>query len=536
MSDSPAKMARLYRWASLMLFAGVAVMSLWTLPDYGMCWDEFYRWEGGQQKLGYYRALLRGEDGQALLLDSADAYPGFFDLSVALLDTVLPFGLLAIGHGMSLVFGLAALGGTWAIGRYLGGDRLGFWAVLFLLLMPRFYGQIFFNPKDVPFAAGMIWSLYFLLRWGRCLPRPRLGPTLMLGVVLGLTLALRIGGLVLFAYMGGYATFVLLRELLYERVPTKRWLMQVLQVAIHALIVLGVALVVLYPWWPYIHSNPLSRIYETFTTVEAYPWKGTVLFQGSLDHGDDIPWYYVPTWLVITLPEYFFFTTVVGLGLLLVNWRRAATYAFSVSGFPWVVIAVAAFFPVLYVIIRDSVLYNGIRHLMFVLPPLACLSAWAWVCFWDWIAGRRALKCAAGGILVLLIAMELVVLQRLHPYEYVYFNQFSGGMSSKAGRYTSDYWGISLLEAVRWLEEYVPEGDYKIEKSLASTRFTLYLPERFHLAEPENQPDFDISLTRSEMDVKPEGETIYTVERYGFPMAVVKDLRASPIDSANAVD
>ena len=58
---------KVYLRVSLLLFAVVAMLGLYTLPDYGMCWDEFYRWEGGQQKFVYYQALFRGEDAQALL-------------------------------------------------------------------------------------------------------------------------------------------------------------------------------------------------------------------------------------------------------------------------------------------------------------------------------------------------------------------------------------------------------------------------------------------------------------------------------------
>ncbi|MDP0498318.1 MAG: phospholipid carrier-dependent glycosyltransferase [Verrucomicrobiota bacterium JB024] len=500
------------------------MLTLYTLPDYGMCWDEYYRWEGGQQKFVYYQSLFRGEDAQALLPE-ADAYPGFFDLTLAVLTEVTPFGILALGHGLSLAFGLATVAGAWAVGRLLGGERLAFWCGLFLLLMPRFYGQMFFNPKDIPFAAGMIWALYFLLRWGRELPRPRIGLTLALGVAVGLALAIRIGGLVLFAYLGGYVAIVLLRERLNGDVTTKLWLGHVLRAGGHCLLAVLVALAVLYPWWPYIHSDPLGRIAEAFRTISAYPWEGTVLLQGELYAAPDIPWYYAPLWLGITLPDVFWFVMAGGLVLVVLGPRRLLERALSPEGIPWVVVAVAAVFPLVYVIARGSVLYHGIRHMLFIFPPLACLAALAWVSLLDRLKHRKRWRVLAAGALAMLVAVELATLVRLHPYEYVYFNQLSGGIGAKAGRYDSEYWGTSLLEAARWLDAYAPEGEYTVADSLAGTRLRMYLPRRFKLAKPGEKGDFYVSLTRMDGDTIREGETVYRIERLGLPIAVVKDLR-----------
>lgn len=538
-TDSPASIAsdgrnvasRVYRRVSLLVFAVVVMLGLYTLPDYGMCWDEFYRWEGGQQKFVYYQALFRGEDTQALLPE-ADAYPGFFDLTLAVLDEVLPFGILALGHGLSLAFGLAAVAGAWAVGRLLGGERLAFWCGFFLLLMPRFYGEMFFNPKDIPFAAGMIWSLYFLLRWGRKLPRPRLGLTVALGVVVGLTLAIRIGGLVLFAYTGGYVVYLLGRERLTGAVTTRKWLLHILRVGGHCLLAGVVALAVLYPWWPYIHSDPLGRIAEAFNTISVYPWEGTVLLQGELYAVPDIPWHYAPLWLGITLPDVFWFVVAGGLVLVVLGPRQVLRRAMTREGFPWVVVATAAVFPLVYVIVRGSALYHGIRHLLFIFPPLACLAALAWVSLLDRLERRKRWRALAAGALAVLVAMELATLVRLHPYEYVYFNQISGGIGAKAGRYDSEYWGTSLREVARWLDAYAPEGEYTIAKSLAATRLRIYLPERFKLASPGEEGDFYIGLTRMEGDTIREGVTVYRIERMGLPIAVVKDLRPGAATSA----
>ncbi|MDP0497252.1 MAG: hypothetical protein Q7Q73_13695 [Verrucomicrobiota bacterium JB024] len=515
--------ARCYRLASLVLFVLVAIWGLWALPDYGISWDEYFRWQGGQQKLLYYQVLLDGGDAQAVL-PAEDAYPGLFDLSVALANEVLPFGLLALGHGLSLACGLAAVAGAWAIGRLLGGQRLAFWCALFLFMTPRFFGHMFFNPKDIPFAAGMIWSLYFLLRWGRLLPRPRLGATLTLGVVIGLTLALRIGGMVFFGYVAGYVGYALVRELIVGRGLTRTWWGSFLRVGGHALLVLVVAFIVLVPWWPAIHSNPLVKPFEALSTVSQYPWNGLVLFAGESIHAPALPWYYPLTWLAITLPDFLLVILAAGVILLAVNFRFCLRAMFSPRGFPWVVVATAFAFPLAYVIARDSVLYDGIRHLLFILPPLACMGALAWVSLLDLTArSKPILRVILGGALTVLMLMQVWVLYRLHPYEYVYFNQLGGGMADKAGRYETEYWGTSMREACLWLDQYVPEGEYRVAVAAPPWMTDIYLPERFKRVRMGQEPDFFLSLTRQHFDQLMEGRTVYVVERFGLPFTVVKE-------------
>ena len=75
----------------------------------------------------------------------------------------------------------------------------GFSLPLFLLLTPNYYGQMFNNPKDIPFAVGLVWATYYMVRLVPALPRPPLVLLAKLGVAIGMTMGVRIGGLLLFA-------------------------------------------------------------------------------------------------------------------------------------------------------------------------------------------------------------------------------------------------------------------------------------------------------------------------------------------------
>jgi hypothetical protein len=148
----------------------------------------------------------------------------------------------------------------------------------------------------------------------------------------------------------------------------------------------------------------------------------------------------------------------------------------------------------------------------------------AWVSLLDLTArAKPILRVILGGALAALMLMQVWVLFRLHPYEYVYFNQFGGGMADKAGRYETEYWGTSMREACLWLDRYVPEGEYRVAVAAPPWMTDIYLPERFKRVRIGQQPDFFLSLTRQNFDQLMDGRTVYVVERFGLPFAVVKE-------------
>ena len=61
---------------------------------------------------------------------------------------------------------------------------------------------MFNNPKDIPFAAGRSGRSITSCRIMPSLPRPRWQLVVKLGLACGLTLGVRVGGLLLFGYLG----------------------------------------------------------------------------------------------------------------------------------------------------------------------------------------------------------------------------------------------------------------------------------------------------------------------------------------------
>jgi len=116
------------------------------------------------------------------------------------------------------------------------------------------------------------------------------------------------------------------------------------------------------------------------------------------------------------------------------------------------VVWVAATMPIAFLIWRHSTLYDGIRHVLFVIPMLGLLGGIALVDL-ALLSGPRliALVCAA----VVYVGAAIVNFALLHPLEYVAINVLAGGVQGAYGKFELDYWSAAGTEALRRLEQSV---------------------------------------------------------------------------------
>src|SRR6266446_7390780 len=187
------------RLAGAVLVAAVILVAF-TFTDYGVTWDEdVHNWYG-ILALDYYLSLFA--DQRALHWLNLYNYGAAFDMVAAALNKFSPLGVYETRHLLNGLVGILGLAGCWKLGRAMGGPRAGLIALIFLLLIPNYYGQMFNNPKDIPFAVGAVWATYYMVRILPNLPRPPLRLLVKLGLAIGLALGVRVGGLLFLCYLG----------------------------------------------------------------------------------------------------------------------------------------------------------------------------------------------------------------------------------------------------------------------------------------------------------------------------------------------
>ena len=125
-------------------------------------------------------------------------------------------------------------------------------------------------------------------------------------------------------------------------------------------------------------------------------------------------------------------------------------------------------FPVFWIVITNANVYGGWRHSLFAYAPMAVAAGLGFDAFAAWCgrkSGKRIVETLVSLLPLLLMVPPAIHTVRNHPYEYVYFNELGGGVKKAFGNYELDYYYHSMREATEWVvanAEAKPDGEKTI--------------------------------------------------------------------------
>ena len=332
------------------------------------------------------------------------------------------------------------------------GFEYGWLGSIILVLFPRFWGHSFFNFKDIPFASIFILSTligaylikeYIALNKNKSFFQQKriILFSNLYGILIGILTGMRFGGFILLLFF--LAAYILTRG--FKKSDLFRdyynFILGYFLIAISWLL----TTIICYPvsW-----SNPLKFIFEIIHVLSKYGWAGTVLFDGQFISAQNLPWSYIPTWVIITTPLIFQVSFVGGIGVILIKYRQLS----SLQRACLILLLFQVFFLPLIAIVKGSTVYDGIRHFLFILPVFAVFSTILLVWIYQKINSQKV-KLFYLGIMIVFALKIILNMVTLHPYEYIYFNQIVGGLYGANNLYETEYWGLSMREAIEWINQ-----------------------------------------------------------------------------------
>ncbi|MBN2751804.1 MAG: glycosyltransferase family 39 protein [Rhodospirillaceae bacterium] len=519
------------RAASLAIFAVIVGLLLATFQDYGISNDEEVQQTYGELLLRFFATGF--SDDNAFHYRNLYLYGGLFDLIAAGIGPHIPLPTYEWRHLLTAIVGVVGMWGTWRLTRLLSSDSWACVAVLLLAVTGAWWGTLCNHTKDISFASAMIWVTYYAARIAPELPRPRLRHVLGLGTAMGCAVGLRI-----VAVYGGLEIAILL---LVAAMDTKGGMADVLKrlalSVIHLLpaVVVGVAIMAIaWPWSVFAPGNILVAI----DTFRRFPINMLTRLDGVVMKAADVPRWYLPTYVIIRLPE----LTLMGLALggvtsslCLIHRRLERLHALRLLP-----VILAIIVPVGHAILTDPVLYNGLRHYMFLLPPLAVLATLGLRTTHQIITqhlGRppSSLFLAACGGLWLVHAATMF---QLHPYESVAYNSLVGGVPGAVGRYEFDYHGNAIREATTRLAQMVATEKasgkqdpgfgppYRVAVCAELIQADAYLSSAFKMTSNWLTADFFISPIQDGCENALDGNVVIDIRRMNTTIGLVKDRRA----------
>jgi 4-amino-4-deoxy-L-arabinose transferase-like glycosyltransferase len=518
------------------VLAVTAAIAFATFRDYGLGWDDYTHSQYGALLVSLYQSNFA--DQRALSFVNLYMYGGGFDILATLAAKILPFGLFETRRLLGAAVGLVGLFATWRLGRRLGGPLTGLLAIALLATCPLYYGHMFINAKDGPFAAVMAIALLGLVRAFQEYPRATPATIALCGTGVGLAIGARVlGG---FAVANALLPLPVIAAVRWRAVGAKSalsecgaFLVPLLPAAILAYLVMGLV-------WPWSVLSPLNpfRAVEYFSNFFEKPWRE--LFDGQLIPVIDMPRSYVPTLFAVQVPELLLALGLCGAAGAIFAIVRNADRSTAGAGRRAALLAtvLAVVLPVLVTVVTRPAMYNGIRHFVFVLPPFAALAGLAGAHIAEHL--RRYGKVAVGaGILVLVAgtASPIIDMTRLHPYEYTDYNRLAGGVPHARQNYMLDYWGLSLTQASRQLSadiadrhERPPHGQWKIAVCGPHPPVAVALGPQFTTTWNPKGADFAMVVGEFYC-AKLDAPVIFDIVREGVVYARLYDLRGRSISS-----
>jgi hypothetical protein len=434
------------------------------------------------QNLAMIRALLAGEELPSWASQEIPGYQFVLDSLRALFATLTNALLFEPGSmlGFHLFNLLLASVSLWLLARLIleltGSNRLAAFGALSLAAFPKFLAHSQNNPKDL---IGLFCFVAALLLVVRAASRP-LRSSLPAGLGLGLALANHVVA-VLVVPIAAF-TMLVLGEGPWRRRCLR--LAAVLAVAPPAALIL----------WPWFWQDTWERSYATATRMSTFQPEQAVLYLGTIYQHADPPWHYSPVLLAVSTPLLLLIAASIGCLEL-----RAGALGRRLAQLALVWIAV--------VLVADLLApshYDGVRHLLAILPPLAALTGLG--ANWVWeraVHLRRSLRLSLAIVLAASVAALAADLVRMHPYHDSYLNEVARRIwtDEPHASLELDTWGAAYKEGAEWLlanAEPNPEVLVPIGPQCARPYLEGRMP--FHISLPHNRlrrPTYLMFVTRA---------------------------------------
>lgn len=435
--------------AALIVLAVFAAVGVSVLGDYGVTYDDPYQRSLGEQAIDYALGVgeeLGGEGSHNVyygvafeaLLVAVERALGLEDTRSVQLSRQLSIHLTFLAGGFCL----------YLLVRRMFGDRiLAFLVMLMFLLHPRLYAHSFFNSKDIPFLSLFTACLLLL---HRAFAKNSVGAFLLCGAGVGLLANVRMTGAIL------VPVILAMRACDFACASDPGERKRVLTTA-GAFTLAGAG--VLYATFPTLWANPF-RIFEGLAVLSRHPTHVFSLLLGEGVRWPDIPAYYIPVWVSVTTPPAVLVLALIGAACAIAAAASRPGDAFRNGPTRFEVLAVACLAaPIAAVILLNSNIYNGWRHVYFLYAPLCLLAA----------VGLRRLASLSGvvwmrrGVLfavVVSLGFTAVETVRIHPWQMVYFNSLVDRTTPERlrTRFDMEYWGTPYAAALKCLLDRFPGG------------------------------------------------------------------------------
>lgn len=434
-SNSPERLFKNQTFQAVctgLLFSILIILGLINFKDYGLAHDEVL-----QRKIGLAAYMGLFEPDKTLPDNFKDHDYGIaFELPLIVLEKWLNTEqnsqkTFYLRHLCTHLFFLSAVWCFYCLIKNLYSQRWLAWiSTLILAGHPLIYGHSFFNSKDIPALCLLIFCLW---AFERSLRSNKLGWVWIGGLLTGIFINIRIFGLLFLALS---LPFLVLSAPQDFKEGGKR----------SALWLLG-SLISLYASWPYLWPAPVTRLLTAISSMIHFRERLNCLLWGDFYLSDNLPWFYFPSWFMLTTPIVWLFLGILGILFVLAKSKQEKSqskHQYQIEIFSILMFTT----PICLIFILKPVLYDGWRHFYFIYPCFILLAITGLKAATEKLSAHSLrLSSLPAAITVLSILSITIFMFTNHPHQYVYFNSLLPQNNQYLRRnFDRDYWAVSYRQ------------------------------------------------------------------------------------------
>ena len=517
------------RFIVCLFFLIYFIVGLSIYSDYGISADELPQHKIGVKFWGY---VLRGDFSSPPAFRNK-VYGAVFEMLLIDLEHRLklenPREIFFMRHFMNFLLFFVSVWFFYLLCKNHFGDyKIGLLGALVLILSPRIFADSFYNSKDLPFLSLYIICMYTLLRLS---DRRSLGAAAVHALSCALLIDIRIPGVIMVVI----TLLSLGSDVGAPRPEGDRSSKAVTLTAVFLALLIPLTIA----FWPYLWHNPATHFMTAFRTMSRFSrWPGYVLYLGDYIKGTELPWHYIPLWLIITTPLLYVFNFFVGLSVFLAGLiRNPFNYLFGTQACRRETLFFLCFFlPLFAVIAFKSVLYNGWRQMFFIYPAFLLISLSGLTSIFRFIRTKLHFASPAYqylffGIIVFSVSSTAYSMIEDHPYQNVYFNDLvSEEEEYAASHFVLDYWGLSYRKALEYILSQDNDGVIDIEVADTVGKHNALLleeaeRERLRFVETRDQAQYYVTHEGGDEGACLRGKEVYSIKVHGSKIIRVYKLR-----------
>ena len=432
------------------LFFTYFIIGNYIVSDYGISVDEEFHRYSGFYWLNYILQFTQFDELRLAVITKLNAinghtlpnpsnYPFYgvtFDLPLAFFETIFELNesrdVFLLRHYLNFfVFFLGSIFFFLILKNRLKNQKIIYLGVLLYITSPRIFGDSFYNNKDIILLSFLTINIYYFFK---TIDNLNTKNTIFLSIISAFTTSTRIVGIFIPIF---FIFFLIISK-------EKRGIKKKLKKILFFLIFFFLFLILFYP---YLWANPLVNFLNLLKIFSQYPIEFEMLFNNYYINTKYLPLSYVPIWMLISTPIItlllFFFSYLKLIQRFfkrLINidthnafndfWRgnNEKKDFFIFLSFSLILI---------YIILSNTLLYNGWRHLYFLhvfIIYISCLGIY-----------RISVILKKNNFFYIIILLGIIFsvfeIIKFHPFQGSYFNKLI--YTKKKNHFEVDYWGLA---------------------------------------------------------------------------------------------